>query len=340
MSSGDYIDLLNIISFGTNGTTSSEQTQSVMMDTITNNSNNYFNIPLCNSGATGICIPTSASTSIIPGYSSVGRTGPTGPTGQTGPKGIGVEGPPGLSLEYNLFLSPSQTIVIPDISGNLIEDPSMNSVQSSLSYTFEINDASARLLGVFTTNFIDVTTTSIAPGLWDLNLYAISNYNLTCYVAFFMRIYYVDASGNEVLVIDGENVSTPITNNSISQRYVNSLFFPFFTLPDLNSNIRIKVFGKQYGSNNSIANNITIFFNAPTMSYIRTTLANQILPIGPTGATGATGPTGATGATGPTVWSQEDGYVYYMGNVGISTSAPAYTLDVSGTLRANYIVQF
>jgi len=175
MSSGDYIDLLNIRSLGTNGTTSSEQTQSVMMDTITNNSNNYFNIPLCNSGATGLCIPTSASTSIIPGYSSVGRTGPTGPTGQTGPKGIGVEGPPGLSLEYNLFLSPSQTIVIPDTSGNLIEDPSMNSIQSSLSYTFEINDLSAHLLGVFTTNFVGITTTSIAPGLWDLHLYASSN---------------------------------------------------------------------------------------------------------------------------------------------------------------------
>jgi hypothetical protein len=33
--------------------------------------------------------------------------------------------------------------------------------------------------------------------------------------------------------------------------------------------------------------------------------------------------------------------IYYStGNVGISTSAPAYTLDVSGTLRATYIVQF
>jgi hypothetical protein len=26
--------------------------------------------------------------------------------------------------------------------------------------------------------------------------------------------------------------------------------------------------------------------------------------------------------------------------VGISTSAPAYTLDVNGTMRATYIVQF
>lgn len=134
---------------------------------------------------------------------------------------------------------------------------------------------------------------------------------------------------------------TPITANVISHRYVNSLFFPYFALPDLNCNIRIKVFGKQYGSSSSLANNITIYFNPPTLSYIRTTLANQILPIGPTGATGPIGPTGATGPAGPTIWTQVDtSNIYYLGNVGISTTTPEYTLDVSGTLRATYIVQF
>ena len=409
MSSSDYINLLKIRNSDASKKTAGAQTQNVLMNTVINNTSDYFQVPFGRSGnvvcvggtgtsvsgncciggtgtsIAGTCIPTSLPTT--PGYSSIGRTGPVGPTGVQGPQGIGVEGPPGLSLEYNLFLSPSQTAVVPDMSGNLVDDPSMNALQSYLTYTFALNNLSEHLIGVFTTDFVGVTTTSIAPGLWDLYLYASSN-QLAGNVAFFMRIYYVDASGNEVLIIDGANVPTPITANIISHRYVNSLFFPYFALPNLSCNIRIKVYGKQYGSSSSLTNNITIYFNPPTLSYIRTTLANQILPIGPTGATGATGvtgatgatgstgatgatgatgptgstgatgptgatgatgvtgatgptgATGATGATGPSIWSQVNGNIYYLGNVGISTSAPVFTLDVSGTLRATYIVQF
>jgi hypothetical protein len=124
MSSGDYIDLLNMRNCNAHGTTSGSHTQSVMMNTITSNANNYFQVPFCNT-----------TNHVIPGYSSIGITGLTGHTGPlgigpTGPVGIGVEGPPGLSLEYNLFLSPSQTIFVPDISGDLIADPSMNAIQS------------------------------------------------------------------------------------------------------------------------------------------------------------------------------------------------------------------
>lgn len=362
MSSSDYINLLKIKNSDASKKTAGAQTQNVLINNVIHNANGYFQVPFGRTGNTvcvggtgtfvsgncyagcngttisGNCIPTSLP--ITPGYSSIGRTGPTGPTGPQGPPGIGVEGPPGLSLEYNLFLSPSQTAIIPDLSGSLVADPSMNALQSYLTYTFALNNLSERLLGVFTTDFAGATTTSIAPGLWDLYLYASSN-QLAGNVAFFMRIYYVDASGNEVLIIDGVNVPTPITANVISHRYVNSLFFPYFALPDLNCNIRIKVFGKQYGSSSSLANNITIYFNPPTLSYIRTTLANQILPIGPTGATGPIGPTGATGPAGPTIWTQVDtSNIYYLGNVGISTTTPEYTLDVSGTLRATYIVQF
>ena len=217
MSSSDYINLLKIRNSDASKNTSGAQTQNVLMNTVINNTNDYFQVPFGRSGNTvciggtgtsasgncyeiplggtgtsisGTCIPTSLP--IVPGYSSIGRTGPIGPTGVQGPQGIGVEGPPGLSLEYNLFLSPSQTVIIPDLSGNLVNDPSMNALQTSLTYTFALNNLSEQLIGVFTTNFVGVTTTSIAPGLWDLYLYAASN-QLAGNVAFFMRIYYVDA---------------------------------------------------------------------------------------------------------------------------------------------------
>ena len=291
---------------------------------------------VCNSTTSGVCNTTSISclTSIAPGYSSIGRTGPIGPSGPTGPQGIGLEGPPGLSLEYNLFLSPSQVVIIPDLSGNLVENPDMSASQSSISRTFGLNDTTEYLLSVFTTDFSGVTTTSIAQGMWDLYLYARSNQD-DGNVVFFMKIFYVDEIGNEVLIVDGSSMPTPITSNNISNRYLNSLYFPQFLLPNLDCNIRIKVYGKQYGCNNFMPNDITIFFNPPTLSYIRTTLANQILPIGPTG------PTGPTGMTGPSFWLKSGDDIYYNeGNVGISTTSPAYTLDISGTLRANYIIQF
>jgi hypothetical protein len=74
-------------------------------------------------------------------------------------------------------------------------------------------------------------------------------------------------------------------------------------------------------------------------------------PQGPTGlkgATGAEGPRGPVGAQGPvggtgsSYWQiQPTGSttnLYYMGNIGITTKTPAYTLDVSGTIRTNALL--
>ena len=61
---------------------------------------------------------------------------------------------------------------------------------------------------------------------------------------------------------------------------------------------------------------------------------------GATGATGAAGAAGATGPTGPAIWTQTAGVstFYSSGAVGIGTSTPTYTLDVSGNAFAtNYI---
>jgi hypothetical protein len=95
-------------------------------------------------------------------------------------------------------------------------------------------------------------------------------------------------------------------------------------MPDLSSNICIELYGKQC-SCGSIPNTLTFFYNPPTLSYIRTTLANQTLPIGPTGPTGAVGiqgvsgestNTGATGPTGQRGPNGERGYTGPPGDVG------------------------
>jgi hypothetical protein len=82
------------------------------------------------------------------------------------------------------------------------------------------------------------------------------------------------------------------------------------------------------------------FQTSDTYSHIHTSFQT----FGPTGPSGPTGATGPTGPTGPNLWSTVDPSnvdIYYSaGNVGIATSTPLYTLDVSGTLRATFIVQF
>lgn len=59
-------------------------------------------------------------------------------------------------------------------------------------------------------------------------------------------------------------------------------------------------------------------------------------PIGYTGYTGAIGYTGYTGPTGPSQWGQNINDIYYVpGNIGVGTSAPQHTLDVSGSLNVS-----
>ncbi len=64
-------------------------------------------------------------------------------------------------------------------------------------------------------------------------------------------------------------------------------------------------------------------------------------PTGYTGAQGYTGYTGYTGATGESVWSENGQKIYYnLGNVGIGTNNPQYTLSVigSGNVSGNLYV--
>ena len=370
MSSGDYTKLRKFRQLnGFNPDNSAGlNTQNNMIDSVTNStySRSLFGIPLygpctytlngnCN-GTTGtnddinyngiqgapvssVCVQGENIPYYPAGANTMGRTGPIGPIGPTGSGGPGPEGPPGLSLEYNLFLQPSTT-TIPDASGIMIEDPSMNLSQNILSYTFASNETSPVEIISFTTDFETLSTTSIAQGLWDLHLYAGVNQSSSD-VVFFMKIYELDQSDNEVLIIDGETSPSLITGFVPNNRYVNSLYFPFYSFPDYESNIRIRVYAKQYPNNSAVAQTVNFYFNGSTLSYLRTTLANQILPKGPTGPIGYTGPQGGdgidgsstnTGATGNTGYTGAQGLIGYTGPQGVIGSTGPYSPGIAGSI--------
>jgi len=137
MSSSDHTNLLKLRQLQNNNKTSGTLTQSLMMNTIVSQDNNYFQVPISgasaiNTGAscsgnnptvpTNLCLDSLLA--VTPGYSSIGRTGPPGPQGEPGPPGPnGFEGPPGLSLEYNLFLQDTGSGLVPEKFGMLIDDP-------------------------------------------------------------------------------------------------------------------------------------------------------------------------------------------------------------------------
>jgi hypothetical protein len=373
MSSSDYTKLRKFRQLnGVNADlTAGVNIQNNMMETISNNvySQELFNIPIhgpCTytingtaqcGGVTGdngtinynpiqgvalnsVCLQGESIPYYPAGYNSIGRTGPIGPAGPTGTGGPGPAGPPGLSLEYNLFLQPSDTTVIPDISGIMIEDPSLNIAQKTISYTFSSTETAAKEMVSFTTQFNTISTTSIAQGMWDLHIYAGSNQS-TNELVLFMNIYHVDQSGNETLIIDGENSASLITGYVPSHRYTHSVYFPFYSLPDTNTNIRVKIYAKQCFCNSSIPNTVNFYFNGTTLSYLRTTLANQILPKGPTGATGSTGEQGTngidgiasnTGATGPMGVTGPIGLIGYTGQTGTNGPTGPYAPGVAGKM--------
>ena len=147
----------------------SDYTTLLRLREVTNDSNLLCDTdPLCGTGKTG---PTGPIGTIgIPG--PVGPLGPTGFTGPAGVKGdVGTQGPPGLSLEQNLFLKVTDTSV-PIYNGTLDSDVDLTLDQKQLSYTFRTGDVSEKLLGSFISNFNFPHSDVIAPGLWDLNLFA------------------------------------------------------------------------------------------------------------------------------------------------------------------------
>lgn len=278
--------------------------------------------PLCGTGKIG---PTGPAGPI----GVQGPQGPEGPLGPVGPTGVegppGIQGPPGLSLEQNLFLKIYDNTV-PAYNGNLVSNIDTDLVQQQLSYTFVNGDISEKLLGSFISSFDFPHSDIIAPGLWELNLYATSD-SSSCNIYFYMRIYYMD-DGNEVLILDGSKVFTYIDCNTIVKRYTNSLYFPLYYLPNKSTNIIVKLFAQQTLTNNE--STINLFFNAPTMSHIKTTLGNQTLPKGPTGDVGPQGPEGIQGIQGVDGPQGIQGPLGPTGPAGTGPTGPAGPMGPTG----------
>ena len=179
-------------------------------------------------------------------------------------------------------------------------------------------------MGTFTTPAGSLKSTFIVGGEWDMNMFAVSN-SAAQGVKFYWSLYYVDADGtsNQTLIAAGLS-STAIIVTTTQAQYINPLYVPQTTLPDLTKRLQIVVYGVFVGNNQTL----TLEFRDGTVSHVHTTLlANPGTgPTGPrgfTGYTGQTGPlgTGSTGYTGETGATGVTGVTGSTGFTGASGSA-------------------
>ena len=259
-------------------------------------------------GATGF----TGSTGFTGATGETGATGATGPTGETGATGAtGFTGPAGQNgnssgLVY--FLDIATTGNAPQ-TGTLQTLPNLGllTLVSSGNQT-NTNDF---LMATFTTPATPLPTTTILPGIWDMNLYASSG--TSSGVSYYFSAYYVDADGtsNETLISAGSvATATPITAG-VQNIYTYALAVASTTLPDATKRIRIKLYANFSGGNRHVA----FQFRDNTESHVHTTFLVSS-ETGPTGFTGATGPTGFTGATGATGFTGATGATGATGFTG------------------------
>jgi hypothetical protein len=240
---------------------------------------------------------------------ATGATGETGATGATGATGFtGPAGQNGISSGLVYFLDIATTGAAPQ-TGTLETSPNLGT-QTLVSSGTQTN-TNDFLMATFTTPATTLPTTTILPGIWDMNLYASAA--TTAGVSYYFSAYYVDADGtsNETLIAAGNSVTaTPVTAG-VQNIYTYSLAVPTMNLPDATKRIRIKLYANFSGNNRSV----TFEFRDNTESHVHTTLLvnSGTGPTGETGFTGATGPTGETGftgATGPTGFISATGTSY------------------------------
>ena len=137
----------------------------------------------------------------------------------------------------------------------------------------------------------DLSLTSIPPGIWDMNVYAMDATIKT--VLLQMDVYKYNAG---ILTQIGIGDSVPITNTTIKV-YTTSVYVPYTALTPGDKIYVILV--ARCPTNNNAAFSI-YYQSSDHYSHIHTSIGGMIGPAGPTGAKGDQGIQGVTGPTGPT----------------------------------------
>ena len=240
--------------------------------------------------------------------SGAGITGPQGSTGATGA--------PGSSSTLVLFMDSSGG-AIPDNNGQLLVTPTVGAQQSLAT----ISNGQDQLIGSFTTPVGSLTSTLIAGGEWDMNIFAIcdnSSQRPTCY----FKVYDI-SNGTSILIADGSGnpIALEFINSSILQNIV-SLYVPTYVLADLSHRIRVDLYANIDGNNHAI-----FYFRGATQSHIHTTI------VGNAGLQGPPGPTGQS-------ISWIAGGTYAETNAGITAINTLITYDeiTPSSITARYLV--
>ena len=325
-------------------------------------------------GATGETGPTGPIGPI--GTGPTGMTGAMGPTGIVGPAGNNsLSGGLLLYFTYQSVSTPSLSLLsdasLSTITGQtmqaatsvtyngsgtpptppngnmsgltLIPDLSLN--QMTIQYTTP-NSATVDVpILQFAINITDLYgyPNYIPPGTWDVNIYAKADTNNdTDNIG--LRFFLLGRNKNTLqytsLVPNGSDL-VYLFDSVVSQIMTLTMYIPYLIqLADYDM-LSIIITSRNRNANTHTAQ--LYFQTSNTYSHVHTSFQT----FGPTGATGLRGATGFTGATGPpgfSYWSPVlpgNVNIYYnTGNVGIATSTPAYTLDVSGTIYSTILLQF
>jgi hypothetical protein len=216
-------------------------------------------------GATGSTGATGAtgSTGATGATGSTGATGATGSTGEPGQNGTSS----GLVLYMDIGSTTPQTGQVLNGTLNFTPITSSQVLQNITADAF--NNFPTTIL---TTPAGILTSTTISPGYWDMNLYAQNSNSTVGSITYYFTIIEVASDGSSIIGFIATGSSSSATAILNAQGiYTYSLLVPLYELASLSSRIQIIVY-----ANFAVAGSdktLTIEYRDNTVSHIHTTLS-------------------------------------------------------------------